>query len=344
MRGKSIPYYLLLSWLVILASCAKEYSIEGLQHSEGYLVKDANNDCSLITVSGTYVLGHLLSDSNYLQVQVHVGKTGRYTITSPDINGYSFSARGQFADTGIVQVTLAGSGKPITPGTDIFTIQYDSSFCQAAITVQDTLPNVVLTTNPDHFPLADENKWSYDDLTFPGDSVVRSTTGTVTQNGTPHWKMNDYISFYPANNARYFLRTGNNYLQYSDVSSFTSYVEFSPTIYDDVNFLKEGLHTGDTWYSSTWTGHISLGIQIMSLRFHLTCLDAEAVLTINNQSFRHVYKVELIPEMAEQGQPLVPTGEVITSYYAKGVGLIYAERFNTVLTHGQLRIRNWVVN
>lgn len=343
MRKRGTLYYVFLFVIAAIYSCSKEYSIEGLAPSDGYLVKDINGSCNLIVVNGTYMIGKTLSDSNFLQVRVHVNKAGRYNISSPVTNGYSFSSEGRFTDTGIVIVKLAGKGKPINTGADDITVQYDSSFCAATIQVRDTLQNVVLTTNPDHFPLGNVNRWSYDDLTFPGDSVVRSTTGTAVPNGSTHWKMNDYISFYPANNARYFSRVNNDYYQYADVSSFTSYVEFSPTIYDDINFLREGLKTNDSWYSKTFTGHISLGIDIMSLRFHYTCLDADATLVINNKTFIHVYKVQSIPEIGLQGQSLLPSGEVTTSYFAKGVGLIYSERFNTVLTHGQLQIKSWVV-
>jgi hypothetical protein len=50
------------------------------------------------------------------------------------------------------------------------------------------------------------------------------------------------------------------------------------------------------------------------------------------------------PEWADPGQNLVATGEIHTSYYAKGVGLIYRESFNGILTHPELQIRSWVVN
>jgi len=337
-------YNLLFGALGLISSCAKEYSIEGRPVAVGYLVKDNSGNCSLTTVSGTFYLGKNLGDTNFLLVQVHINKPGSFSITSPVLNGYSFHLSGEFTDTGTHQVKIPAEGKPLQTGANIFSLRFDTSYCEATVTVLDTLLNVVQTTNPEHFPLASNNRWSYDDLTFPGDSVVRSTTGTATQNGAPHWKMNDYISFYPANNARYFSRTGNDYFQYADVSSFTSYVEFSPTIYDDVNFLKEGIKTGDSWTSNQWTGHISLGIEIMSLQLQYTCLDADAVLTVNNKTFVHVYKVKMVPMLAQQGHPLVPTGEVTTAWFAKGVGLIYSERFNTVLTHGELRLKSWIVN
>jgi hypothetical protein len=51
-----------------------------------------------------------------------------------------------------------------------------------------------------------------------------------------------------------------------------------------------------------------------------------------------------MPEEADIGLPIQPTGEIHTFYYAKGIGLIYEEFYNAVLSHQILQIRNWVVN
>src|SRR5262249_45226336 len=137
---------------------------------------------------------------------------------------------------------------------------------------------------------------------------------------------------------------GATYLEYAPVSTYTDVIDYAPTIFDDLPILKEDAHTGDTWHSATFTGRITVGIDEKSLRFLYTCIDADATVVLNGRTFLHVIKIAMSPEVADPGQNLVATGEIHTSYYAKGVGLIYRELFNGIRTHPELQIRSWVVN
>jgi hypothetical protein len=324
-------------------SCKKEYSFEG-NLSAGYLVKDVNNNCTLANVGGSYFIGKTMTGDNFLEVAVHISRTGDFNIVAPEVNGYSFSGHGHFSDTGTIRLRLLATGKPVNPGTDLFVVKYDSSSCEVLVRVLDTLANVVQVNNPDYFPLTNNSRWIYDDLSYPGDSIITHLNGASLQNGYSHNIQSEFISFYPATNENYFRRAGNDYYEYVAVSSFTSALDYAPSIYDDINFLKEGLHTGDTWYSDTYTGRTSFGLQVLVLRYQFTCVDANASMTINGQTFRNVYKITMKPQVADVGAALVATGEVHTAYYAKGVGLIYAEFFNGILPHPELRIRSWVIN
>ena len=332
-------------WLVIILplffSCAKDYSYEGGPVSSGYLIKDSNGNCSEVSVKGDYKTGINLTDSNFLQVLVHVDQKGKYHISSNTINGYRFSGTGSFNDTGIVQVTLPATGNPVVAGADLFTLNYDSSFCQANIVVQDTAAGI--STNMDHFPLTSGSHWIYDDLTFPGDSIINTVLGDTTIGLLVYKRFDEYKSFYPATNRNYYTKSALEYFHYTYVSRLTSALNFSPSLYDDFNYLKEGLTTGFTWYSNTYTGRTSLGVQVKVLRYYFKCLDANASLTVNTRLFNHVYKIQIIPQEADPGFPLQPTGEIHTLYYAQGVGLIYQEFFNGVLSHPVLAIRSWVV-
>lgn len=344
MKPSPAHCFILALIVVSLYSCKKEYSYEGGPSSSGYLVKDASNNCSLITVAGNYIIGKKLTDSNFLQVQVHVTRAGRYSITSDHINGYSFAASGNFKDTGLLFVKLPADGKPLSAGPNLFNLQYDSSACQVQVIVEDSLVNVVQTSNPDHFPLALNNRWVYDDLSYPGDSVIRTINGDSIINSIPYFMMSEYISFYPVTNLIPYRKAGATYLEYAAVSTYTDALDYAPTIWDDVPILKEDCHTGDTWYSNTYSGRVSLGINVMSLRFLFSCIDADATVVINGKTFLHVIKMEMSPEVANPGENLVPTGEIHTVYYAKGVGLIYRELFNGIRTHPELQIRSWLVN
>lgn len=328
---------------LLCISCAKEYSYEGGPVSLGHLVKDGLGDCSFAKAEGNYKVGTSLTDSNFLQLLVHVESRGRYNVSTNSLNGYSFAASGNFSDTGLVQLKLSASGKPVKAGVDIFTVTYDSSFCQVAVMVKDPI-SVATPTNPDYFPLTAGSRWVYDDLTFVGDSIITTIVGDTLIGGLLYKKVDEFKSFYPATNRRYYTKKQLNYFRYTSVSGFTSAFNFSPSLYDDFNFLNENLATGSTWQSNTYRGRTSLGVQEKVLRYSFICLDADASLTVNNRLFAHVYKIQMTPEEADPGFPFTPTGEVHTLYYAKGVGLIYQEFFNGVLLHPVLAIRHWVVN
>jgi len=344
MKPSAANFFIPAFMLVSLSSCIKEYSYEGGPPSSGYLFKESGNNCSLITVTGNFVVGKKLTDSDFLQVRVHVTRAGRYTVTSDHINGYSFASSGSFKDTGLLLLKLPANGKPLSAGTNLFNLQYDSSICQVQLTVRDSLVNVVQTSNPDHFPLAENNRWIYDDLSYPGNSIIRTISGNTTISGGVYHVMQEYISFFPATNEIYYRKAGSAYLEYAAASIYTDALDYAPTLFDDLVFLKEDCHTGETWYSNTYSGRTSVGLQVLVLRYLFRCKDADATVVINGKTFLHVIKIDMIPEVSNPGEIPRATGEIHTAYYAKGVGLIYRESFNGILTHPELQIRSWVVN
>lgn len=201
----------------------------------------------------------------------------------------------------------------------------------------------VSTTHPDHFPLTQNSRWIYDDMTFPGDSVIRSFLAPATIESLPYQEWNEFKSFYPANNKQYYRRSGDDYYRYVSVSSFTSYLNFSPSIYDHLNFLKENLGAGQSWYSPSYEGRTSVGIQVKVLRYQFRCVANDDTLTVNGNRFEHVYAIQMRPEVCDPGGVPQATGEMHTLYYARGIGLIYSTFFNTIKSHEVLKIRRWVV-
>ncbi len=128
---KYIQYYIIL----LLFSCAKDYSIENVQHAKGSLQSDLTNYCLPKTVVGNYIVNQLINDSNFIQVTVNVTRTGLYTIVTDTISGYYFRASGSFSATGITQVKIAAIGKPVAIGTDNFKMSFDTSVCYVQINV-----------------------------------------------------------------------------------------------------------------------------------------------------------------------------------------------------------------
>ncbi|MFN0081385.1 MAG: hypothetical protein ACKVOM_02615 [Ferruginibacter sp.] len=131
-------FMLFLATALVISSCQKEFSSEaGL--AKGTLAKDAFDECMPITVTGSYKKDILLTQTtNYVDVQVNFTQAGNYYIKTDTLNGYTFSAAGIAAVTGLNTVRLLASGKPIAPALDVFTVRYDTSVCQFDIVVTGT--------------------------------------------------------------------------------------------------------------------------------------------------------------------------------------------------------------
>ena len=130
--------YLRLTWgfllLFFLFACQKELSFEQGQKSKGSL-QSVSGDCNPKSVGGTFKASLALGDTNFIDVTVNVSQTGTYTIFTDTINGYYFRASGTFSSTGAATVRLKGFGTPAAAGIDDFSVSYDSSVCNVAVTV-----------------------------------------------------------------------------------------------------------------------------------------------------------------------------------------------------------------
>jgi hypothetical protein len=133
--------YLLMVLLTALFSlcCQKEISFEGgnlQQKAIGTLTAGVLQECLPKEVLGNYVAAATLTATNSIEVQVNIDSAGSYIIYTDTINGYSFSATGNFSSTGIQSVKLSGNGTPLGQGTNIFQVKFRHSSCIVAIVVQ----------------------------------------------------------------------------------------------------------------------------------------------------------------------------------------------------------------
>ncbi len=112
--------------------------------------------CTPFTVGGVYQQGILLNPTNTVQLQVTVTTPGNYSITTNTVSGISFSASGNFPNTGLQIVTLAGTGTPTTSGILALSVNYGNSTCSFTIT---SLPGVA--PSGDYFPTTLNSNWSY---------------------------------------------------------------------------------------------------------------------------------------------------------------------------------------
>lgn len=125
-----------LAAAVIITACQRELTPDNVvTRVTGTLLKSVSGDCAPITIGGAYVQNTGLGASNYMDVQVNFSVTGNYEIKSDTVNGFSFKATGQATTTGPQTVRLTAGGTPLIAGTNVFTIRFDTSVCQANVTV-----------------------------------------------------------------------------------------------------------------------------------------------------------------------------------------------------------------
>jgi hypothetical protein len=141
-----IHFLLIIIFSALFSSCQRPISSEAELPSAGSLSKDINGNCKPVIISGSYIVGQNLADSNFLEVEVTVTFPGTYTISTDTINGYYFKASGTFTTTGIFPTKLTAFGTPIISDTDQFTITYNSSICEASVRVNNNINQPALFT------------------------------------------------------------------------------------------------------------------------------------------------------------------------------------------------------
>jgi len=314
--------YLSVFFIVLLVSCSKESSFEKGKIAQGSL-QGAGGDCLTKNVVGTYAAGKSLMDSNYIEVDVDVTETGRFTIYSDTVNGYFFRGTGNFSAPGTYTVRIKGSGNPDAEGTDDFLMFFDSSFCNVSVTVGPNTGNTGNTggsggtTSGDYFPLTQNSFWSYDDGAG-GDTTKVTVSGAAANGGKTYQRfITTYESGDPNDTAFYRKDNTGSYYTTIDTSFFFGLVTFAqPTL--DVLFLKNSLTTGATWNSDFAAKAMG---QNVTARFKFTCANANASVTANGVTYNNVYKITAISQLIGGGT----TTDLLSlpdTYYAKGVGLI----------------------
>ena len=122
-----------LTLLISIVSCQKQDDIL-TGKSAGSLKKSASGDCLPLTVNGLFKKDSVLDNNSYADVQLDVTAAGTFDIHTDTINGYSFSRTGG-VNKGLRTIRLYAKGKPVTTGTNIFTVKYGTSICTFSVVV-----------------------------------------------------------------------------------------------------------------------------------------------------------------------------------------------------------------
>ncbi len=99
-----------------------------------FALSGSPGNCTGAIVNGTYTTGTMLTASNTAVVYVNVTSPGNYSISTPTVNGISFSATGTFNITGSRQVTLTGTGTPTMSGPFNYPLTGGGNTCMFSVT------------------------------------------------------------------------------------------------------------------------------------------------------------------------------------------------------------------
>ncbi|MFT3911678.1 MAG: carboxypeptidase-like regulatory domain-containing protein [Ferruginibacter sp.] len=101
--------------------------------------------CEVGNSAGTYTAGTPIMGANYVTVMVNVTVPGAYNITTPVVNGFSFSSSGTFNNVGQEYVYLIANGTPVAGGSYDFITQAGSvTGCTFSIYVSAPPANIDL--------------------------------------------------------------------------------------------------------------------------------------------------------------------------------------------------------
>lgn len=164
MRKSLLLSLITLTSILVVQSCSKEYSVEtgsGGTPATGVLVKDETSGaCLPPEIHGIYDTAKVLTDSNYVLVNVTVTKPGFYRVYTDEQNGFSFADSGYFSVIGTKSIKLKASGTPILPIATDFVVNFDSSVCSFVINVteNETENTANPNTSDSAWVFSDENK------------------------------------------------------------------------------------------------------------------------------------------------------------------------------------------
>lgn len=118
----SVILFALLTGLLLITTCRKEYSYEGgpKKGTAVYTLSGGGGICSGSTLSGNYITGTALTSASTIQLEVNVTTIGTYFINTNTSNGFHFASSGTFTDTGTQFILLTGIGTPATEGDFTF--------------------------------------------------------------------------------------------------------------------------------------------------------------------------------------------------------------------------------
>lgn len=323
---KAVKYLaIVLGGLFLFAACSKELSFENRlpQGSASGTLKSESGNCQPVTIKGNYVKDSILTDSNYVEVQVNFSAPGKYKIVSDTSNGFSFQDSGYALNTGPQSIRLKGTGKPILVQTTNFLVAFDTSICMFSINVTDTVPPPIVTpvTSGDYFPTTDSSNWTYQVETGSTSDSIRTTVletnATIAGNTYKTFVSDQGGSF----DTSYYRKGSGLYYTYSNFNEFSLYDTVESKV--DYIFLKDNVPVGSTWESPEVNATFTSVPGKAKIRFTIEGKDIQT--TIGNTTIDSVIQVKQEYMFAPSATGVYQTVVTANFYYAKNIGFIKAE-------------------
>ena len=133
---KTLKYLIIvLTGVLLFAACQKEFSLENTVYTAKGSLKDTADNCLPVIVRGNYIVDSTLTDSNNVVIQVNFSTPGSYNIYTDTSNGFSFQGSGVVNDSGMQNIILKGTGKPVLSQQTTFSVIFDTSICTFSIPV-----------------------------------------------------------------------------------------------------------------------------------------------------------------------------------------------------------------
>ncbi len=136
-----IKHFLFLLCIAFgLASCEKDYSVEGIFNTGGtqggtavFTLDGAPGLCNGSQVQGTYKVGTAVTATENVVLTVNVTALGTYTLSTNAVNGITFAGAGTFTTLGLQFIQLNAAGTPTATG--VYNYLAGVTFCSFPVTV-----------------------------------------------------------------------------------------------------------------------------------------------------------------------------------------------------------------
>ncbi len=121
-------------------SCSFSLTVVGGLNGAIFTLAGAGGTCTNFDGSGNYIVGTPLSAAHTITIHVNVTATGAYNISTPVVNGVTFSGAGTFNTTGPQTLLLQGAGTPIAVGPAFHPVTVGVNTCTFGIGYQPLNP------------------------------------------------------------------------------------------------------------------------------------------------------------------------------------------------------------
>ncbi len=225
-------------------SCKKEYSLENPKQTgyANYSLLDSVGNCTTASIHGKYKVDSILTDSNYVLINVRFNSSGKYYINTDTINGMWFIDSGFALVTGPTVIKLKGYGIPILPNAGTFLMTHNNEACGFSITA----------TVDDYLPSTAGSFWRFQyipALIGAGGTNIDSFDITVAPL-TINYNYKTFVQYATSlKDTFYYAKQGNDYYAYSTPDfDYTSVFDQVDSFYQYM-YLRANQPVGTVWTS-----------------------------------------------------------------------------------------------